>query len=66
MNFIGKHQNWIEERLLSEKKSIIDINKLEEYKKKARDYIPKRVQEIAEKHGCRYNKIKITSAKTRW
>lgn len=66
MAFIDKHKNWIEKRLTNQKKSLIDVNKIEEYKKQARSYIPKRVQEIAEKHWYTYNKIKITSAKTRW
>ena len=50
MNFINKHKTWIERRLTNQKQSLIDVNKIEEYKKQARAYIPKRVQEIAEKH----------------
>jgi predicted metal-dependent hydrolase len=50
INFIDKHKNWIEKRLTNQKKSLIDVNKIEEYKRQAREYIPKRVQEIAERH----------------
>lgn len=66
MNFIDKNKKWIESRLSQQVKSLIDPNKIEEYKKQAREYIPKRVEKIAEKYGYNYNKIKITSAKTRW
>jgi len=66
MNFINKNKKWIESRLSQQVESLIDSNKIEEYKKQAREYIPKRVEEIANKYWCIYNKIKITSAKTRW
>lgn len=66
MQFIDKHKNWVENKLSQQQKSLIDSNKIEEYKKQAREYIPQRVEEIAKKYGCEYNKIKITSAKTRW
>lgn len=66
MNFIDKHKSWIENKVSKQKKSLIDINKIEEYKRQAREYIPRRVQEIAKKYWCKYNNIRITSAKTRW
>lgn len=66
MNFIDKHKKWIETRLSQQVESLIDPTRIEEYKKQAREYIPKRVKEIAEKYDYNYNKIKITSAKTRW
>jgi predicted metal-dependent hydrolase len=66
MQFIDKHKNWIEKRISQQWKSLIDINKIEEYKKQAKVYIPNRVKEIAEKYWYEYNTIKITSAKTRW
>ena len=66
MDFIDKHKDWIEKRISNQKESKININKIEEYKKQAREYIPNRVKEIAEKYGYNYNKIRITSAKTRW
>lgn len=66
MDFVDKHKNWIETRISQQWKSLININKIEEYKKQAREYIPKRVAEIAKKYWYEYNKVKITSAKTRW
>ena len=50
MNFIDKHKSWIEKRLSYQEKSLINVEKIEEYKKQARDYIPNRVEEIAEKY----------------
>lgn len=64
--FIDKHKNWIDKKISQQWQSLIDINKIEKYKKQAREYIPNRVQEIAEKYGYEYNKIKINSARTRW
>jgi predicted metal-dependent hydrolase len=66
MSFIDKHKLWIENRVWKQQESKVDIHRIDEYKKQARDYIPKRVEEIARKYWCKYNKIKITSAKTRW
>jgi len=37
-----------------------------ELKQKAKKYIPERVEYFAKKFDKKYNKIKITSAKTRW
>ncbi|MDA9129240.1 M48 family metallopeptidase [Candidatus Gracilibacteria bacterium] len=36
------------------------------YKTQAREYIPERCKELAELHGFQYNKLRITSAMTRW
>jgi predicted metal-dependent hydrolase len=36
------------------------------YKKEARKHIEKRIIFISEKYNLKYNKLKITSAKTRW
>jgi len=36
------------------------------YKKEARKYIEKRINEIAEQNNLKFNNLKITSAKTRW
>ena len=47
------------------KKSFKEIF-LEFYKKEAREYITKRVEHYAEKNNFSYNKIKITTANTRW
>ena len=64
--FIDKHIDWINKRLEDETKSIIDQSKIDEYKEKAKEYIPIRTEEIAENSWLRFNAIKITSAKTRW
>lgn len=66
MDFIDKHQSWIEKRITAQKESKINPNKIDEYKLEAKKYIPQRVEEIANRYGCTYNNIKITSAKTRW
>ncbi|MCD5380577.1 M48 family metallopeptidase [Candidatus Gracilibacteria bacterium] len=69
-NFVTKHKNWIENKMKvvypqgkPEKKSDKDILEL---KKKARKYIPERVEYFAKKYNKKYNKIRITSARTRW
>jgi len=36
------------------------------YKKEAKKYIEKRINEIAKQNNLDFNKLKITSAKTRW
>jgi predicted metal-dependent hydrolase len=70
-NFIKKHQGWIDKKLklyknnIKYKKSLNKIE-IEKLKIKAKQYIPNRVSEIASKYNKKYNKIKITSAKTRW
>ncbi len=64
--FVEKHTTWIQNKLSRQRESLIKPEKIEEYKKQAREHIPKRVEEIAQKYGCGYNKVKITSAKTRW
>ena len=65
-DFIENHKSWIDKRLENEKKSIIDHSKISDYKKRAKEYIPSRVESIAKKYWYEYNTIKITSAKTRW
>lgn len=66
LEFIDKHKKWIETRRSQQWKSLIDISKIEEYKQQAKNYIPNRVEQIAKRYWYDYNKIKITSAKTRW
>ncbi len=66
-NFLYKNKSWINKRLENQK----DIKKLSDseivkLKKKAREYIPGRVAEIADRFWKKYNQIKITSAQTRW
>ena len=36
------------------------------YKSQAKQYIPDRCKELADQHGFQYNKLRITSAMTRW
>ncbi len=64
--FISKHKERIDNRLEVEKSRIIPIEKINEYKKKAKNYIPNRVIELADIFWFKFNIIKITSAKTRW
>ncbi|MCP4523081.1 MAG: M48 family metallopeptidase [Candidatus Gracilibacteria bacterium] len=64
--FLLKHKNWIEKRIEKQKESLFDRTLIEDYKKQARIYIPKRVKEIASVYNCHYNHIKITSAQSRW
>jgi predicted metal-dependent hydrolase len=65
--FVKKHRAWIEKKLQQSKKvsplSELEIKKL---KKEAKNFIPKRVEELASEHGITYNNIRITSARTRW
>lgn len=65
--FTLKHKDWIDSQLKldSEKVKLSDKQVLE-LKKKAKEYIPARVEELAKKYSFKYNTIKITSAKTRW
>ena len=64
--FICKHKNWIDKKINKRKKSLIDLTKIEDYKKTAKNYIPLRVQELALIHCLEYNNLRITSAKTRY
>lgn len=36
------------------------------YQKQARSILPARLEELARRHGLRYSKIRISSARTRW
>jgi predicted metal-dependent hydrolase len=65
-NFVKKNENWIRLQKEKQEKSLIDPEKIPEYKKNAKNYIVPRVNELAEKFGFDYNKIRITSASTRW
>jgi len=65
-NFIDKHREWIEKQQSKKQDSVLDPQKIPHYKKLARETIPPRVAEFAEKYGFEYNSIKITSAMTRW
>jgi predicted metal-dependent hydrolase len=70
-NFIKKHKNWIDEKLKLYKQNSEKFKKytkieIEKAKIEAKEYIPRRVEYIAKKFNKKFNKIKITSAKTRW
>ena len=65
-NFVIKNTSWIEQQQQKLKESLLDTSKIAEYKKEARSYIVPKVEEYAKKFGFQYNKIRITSATTRW
>lgn len=65
--FVSRNKLWIENRQKAYKQKItVSDIEIVELKKKARIYIPKRVDELTKKFWYEYNKIKITSAKSRW
>ena len=65
-SFVLKHTAWIEKKLSTTRPSLIDPSKIDKYKADAKSYIPRRVEELAQKFGLEYKSVKITSAKTRW
>ncbi len=65
-SFLNKHTKWIEKKLERRHQSVIDPDKIWEYKRQAKQYITTRVAEIAKIHNITYNDLRITSAKTRW
>jgi len=65
-DFIEKHKMWIETQQSKRQTSKLDPKKKEHYKKLARESIPPRVADFADRYGFTYNSIKITSAMTRW
>jgi predicted metal-dependent hydrolase len=65
-NFIKKNTAWITKQQERKAESLIDTKKILEYKSRAREYIIPRTYELAEKFGFTFEKIKITSAVTRW
>lgn len=64
--FIEKNASWIEKQEAKKQTSILDPKKISEYKKLAREIIPPRVEEFAQKYGFTYTSIRITSAQSRW
>ena len=40
--------------------------KIEALRKEAKKILPQRLEELAKKHGFKYNKVAIRNAKTRW
>ena len=69
-NFVNKNKNWIEKKMKSGYPQGVPLQKSDreilELKKKAKKIIPERVEYFANKFNKKYNKIRITSAKTRW
>lgn len=69
-NFVNKHEKWIERKMKVGWTQGSPLQKSDteilELKQKAKKYIPERVEYFAKKFDKKYNKIKITSAKTRW
>lgn len=66
LDFVKKHKDWIWRKLSMQANSLIDEDKIPEYKALARKIIPIRVEFLAKKFWFRYNTVKITNAKTRW
>ena len=65
--FLFKNQAWIDKKLATQRDTQpLSMHQIQDLKNKAKTYIPKRVDEIARKFWKTYNRIKITSASTRW
>lgn len=71
--FVKKHSLWIEKKQKTYKEEkennpehIQTESEMRDLKHQAKVYIPQRVEYLAKKFAKKYNKIKITSAKTRW
>ena len=58
--------DWLNFYLSKKYKNKADILFSDFYKKEAKKYIEKRINEIAKQNNLDFNKLKITSAKTRW
>ena len=65
-DFIDKHKSRIEKRIKREERYNLSDEQIVFLKKEAKKYIPKRVDLLADKFWFEFNKIRITSAKTRW
>lgn len=65
-SFVKKNIHWINDQQEKLKESVLDESKIPQYKKDARAYIIPKVEWYAKKFGFSYNKIRITSATTRW
>lgn len=65
-DFIEKHKSRIEKRIKREEQYNLSDEQIVFLKKEAKKYIPKRVYLLADKFWFEFNKIRITSAKTRW
>ena len=65
-DFIEKNTSWIEKHQNISKQKMLSESEIEELKQKAKVYIPDRVKYFAKLYWFHYEKIRITSAKTRW
>jgi predicted metal-dependent hydrolase len=64
---VKKHQSWIEKKMAQSKKNpLLSVEEIKKLKKEAKEYIVHRVWELASEYGIEYNRIRITSARTRW
>ncbi|MCH8519048.1 M48 family metallopeptidase [Candidatus Gracilibacteria bacterium] len=64
--FLDKNTAWIEKYHEIAKQKILPESEVEILKQKAKAYIPQRVEYFAKKYGFKYEKIRITCARTRW
>ncbi len=69
--FIASHEKWIEEKLSAQRRRLEvrpQLTKKEEdfYRKKAKEYLPPRLDYFAKLMGLTPTGVKITSAKTRF
>ncbi len=66
-SFLAKNKAWIEKSLEKQKNiKKLSADEIKGLKKKAKQFIPARVEEFARKFWKTYNTIKITSAQSRW
>lgn len=64
--FLEKNKDWIDKHSEISRKKILSPGEIEILKNKAKFYIPQRVEYLAQKYWFEYEKIRITSAWTRW
>lgn len=64
--FLQKNKSWIDKHKKISEQKILSESEVKALKQKAKNYIPQRVEYFAEKYGFHYEKIRITSATTRW
>ena len=65
-SFIEKNESWIEKQKNISQQTILSESEIEDLRKKAKVYIPDRVEYFGKKYGFQYEKIRISSARTRW
>ena len=71
LKIIEKHKNWIAKAIVSEKEKrekyeTLDENEIKALKKSAREYLTEKCEYFSNLMGLKYNRITITSAKTRF